>query len=106
MRSLQECQQTSDSWTREHGTKLLHELIFLSKLSTTNKRNSIKPAEFSIVTSLLEPLTILIFWTTIFIQSVLSELQFGPCDLLTSVFVLMIRRPPRSTLFPYTTLFR
>src|SRR5471030_2931764 len=26
--------------------------------------------------------------------------------LVTSVFFLMIRRPPRSTLFPYTTLFR
>src|SRR3712207_7744701 len=26
--------------------------------------------------------------------------------MLFSVFVLMIRRPPRSTLFPYTTLFR
>src|SRR5688572_33039836 len=26
--------------------------------------------------------------------------------LLHSVFFLMIRRPPRSTLFPYTTLFR
>src|SRR5437870_12400030 len=25
---------------------------------------------------------------------------------LRSYFVLMIRRPPRSTLFPYTTLFR
>src|SRR5437016_14646061 len=25
---------------------------------------------------------------------------------LTSVFFLRIRRPPRSTLFPYTTLFR
>ena len=25
---------------------------------------------------------------------------------LTDVFFLMIRRPPRSTLFPYTTLFR
>src|SRR5258706_8781912 len=25
---------------------------------------------------------------------------------LTSFFFLMIRRPPRSTLFPYTTLFR
>src|SRR6267154_2112059 len=24
----------------------------------------------------------------------------------TSLFILMIRRPPRSTLFPYTTLFR
>jgi len=23
-----------------------------------------------------------------------------------SIFFLMIRRPPRSTLFPYTTLFR
>src|SRR2546422_4333612 len=26
--------------------------------------------------------------------------------ILLSVFFLMIRRPPRSTLFPYTTLFR
>src|SRR3712207_8516311 len=25
---------------------------------------------------------------------------------VTSIFFLMIRRPPRSTLFPYTTLFR
>src|SRR2546427_5730746 len=29
-----------------------------------------------------------------------------PCPLLTLFFFLMIRRPPRSTLFPYTTLFR
>ena len=28
------------------------------------------------------------------------------CDLLAFFFFLMIRRPPRSTLFPYTTLFR
>src|SRR5258708_9363493 len=27
-------------------------------------------------------------------------------DLLRCLFFLMIRRPPRSTLFPYTTLFR
>src|SRR6478735_11408965 len=27
-------------------------------------------------------------------------------DVLAAVFFLMIRRPPRSTLFPYTTLFR
>src|SRR5687767_15685296 len=26
--------------------------------------------------------------------------------ILTFIFFLMIRRPPRSTLFPYTTLFR
>src|SRR2546426_12575850 len=28
------------------------------------------------------------------------------CGLRSDVFFLMIRRPPRSTLFPYTTLFR
>src|SRR2546430_7743657 len=28
------------------------------------------------------------------------------CYSLTRFFFLMIRRPPRSTLFPYTTLFR
>src|SRR3712207_9496027 len=28
------------------------------------------------------------------------------CFILRSCFFLMIRRPPRSTLFPYTTLFR
>src|SRR5215510_2556489 len=30
----------------------------------------------------------------------------GPRDALPLFFFLMIRRPPRSTLFPYTTLFR
>src|SRR2546422_7548513 len=28
------------------------------------------------------------------------------CELFCAFFFLMIRRPPRSTLFPYTTLFR
>src|SRR5438270_4179529 len=28
------------------------------------------------------------------------------CSILSFFFFLMIRRPPRSTLFPYTTLFR
>src|SRR3977135_4717985 len=32
-------------------------------------------------------------------------LSYAPC-LLFLLFFLMIRRPPRSTLFPYTTLFR
>src|SRR5256885_4152558 len=29
-----------------------------------------------------------------------------PLDAMSRFFFLMIRRPPRSTLFPYTTLFR
>src|SRR2546425_3287936 len=35
-----------------------------------------------------------------------SILVIAFLSLLFSVFFLMIRRPPRSTLFPYTTLFR
>src|ERR1039458_4071568 len=34
-----------------------------------------------------------------------SELQ-SPRHLVCRLFFLMMRRPPRSTLFPYTTLFR
>src|SRR5258707_14490478 len=33
-------------------------------------------------------------------------LSFTPRHFLPIFFFLMIRRPPRSTLFPYTTLFR
>ena len=37
----------------------------------------------------------------------LSERRFSGCNVWWLVFFfLMIRRPPRSTLFPYTTLFR
>src|SRR5260221_14526225 len=32
--------------------------------------------------------------------------ELSPDDLYCLFFFLMIRRPPRSTLFPYTTLFR
>src|SRR5215469_18047349 len=32
--------------------------------------------------------------------------DFCSCAVLCLFFFLMIRRPPRSTLFPYTTLFR
>src|SRR3712207_6908688 len=34
------------------------------------------------------------------------ELLCAATTLMISFFFLMIRRPPRSTLFPYTTLFR
>src|SRR5258708_30715470 len=36
----------------------------------------------------------------------MHTLQFTHVRLHRYVFFLMIRRPPRSTLFPYTTLFR
>src|SRR5439155_20063295 len=38
--------------------------------------------------------------------SILSILSFSTLHSFAFFFFLMIRRPPRSTLFPYTTLFR
>src|SRR3984893_19354603 len=35
-----------------------------------------------------------------------SACELSCCAFPSSLFFLMIRRPPRSTLFPYTTLFR
>ena len=45
------------------------------------------------------------------VESESSEMEYGRSERDDStgglcVFFLMIRRPPRSTLFPYTTLFR
>src|SRR5439155_20275018 len=40
------------------------------------------------------------------LYTILSIFTFFPSHPLPSFFLLMIRRPPRSTLFPYTTLFR
>src|SRR5947208_14890475 len=34
------------------------------------------------------------------------SILLSPLSLFSLFFFLMIRRPPRSTLFPYTTLFR
>src|SRR5471032_1785445 len=41
-------------------------------------------------------------WSTCYCTSILSCINVNS----SSFFFLMIRRPPRSTLFPYTTLFR
>src|SRR2546430_4649842 len=40
------------------------------------------------------------------LRDLLTLLSSSPSRTTISFFFLMIRRPPRSTLFPYTTLFR
>src|SRR2546429_4610062 len=46
--------------------------------------------------------------SAIWIAILLTSERGGSCSSLQTItfFFLMIRRPPRSTLFPYTTLFR
>src|SRR2546430_17167129 len=47
-------------------------------------------------------------FSNIFVQTNVYSFYFLETDCLVALFFffLMIRRPPRSTLFPYTTLFR
>src|SRR3954449_12797592 len=40
------------------------------------------------------------------VTSLVAVVPAGTFNVLPMFFFLMIRRPPRSTLFPYTTLFR
>src|SRR2546430_3727207 len=44
--------------------------------------------------------------TVVSTVKVLSVRSYNPTNSKLFFFFLMIRRPPRSTLFPYTTLFR
>src|SRR5436309_14111554 len=44
--------------------------------------------------------------TYMFLRLVLFDVYCSLCSVLYFFFFLMIRRPPRPTLFPYTTLFR
>src|SRR2546426_12736138 len=43
---------------------------------------------------------------SLFLLSSFFSFSFFFCFFFSFFFFLMIRRPPRSTLFPYTTLFR
>src|SRR5262249_60792928 len=51
--------------------------------------------------------SVLLLFASSFSRCSLSALSsFSSLPLAPHLFFLMIRRPPRSTLFPYTTLFR
>src|SRR3990167_5398715 len=45
-------------------------------------------------------------WEVLPLDRKSTRLNSSHSQISTAVFFLMIRRPPRSTLFPYTTLFR
>src|SRR5205814_9143308 len=55
--------------------------------------------------SYMSTFSVLIFLSCCFFTCILFFVNFITSFFL-SFFFLMIRRPPRSTLFPYTTLFR
>src|SRR6478672_734470 len=73
--------------------------MYFSQRKTTGKLKKIGPASGSGTTIFLHP-----------DPQIFAKTEFNPDTIRerlgVSIFFLMIRRPPRSTLLPYTTLFR
>ena len=81
-------------------------------ISNSNSSSSILLLKFSItgaaevVTSVLVNFELLLLLMLVGVVGDDFRFSLIVCVLFFCVFFLMIRRPPRSTLFPYTTLFR
>src|SRR6201995_4153865 len=87
----------NDTATTEIYTLSLHDALPISSPSRWRSRSPSPPAARAVSSG----------WATCRCRSEehTSELQ-SLTNLVCPLFFLMIRRPPRSTLFPYTTLFR
>src|ERR1039457_5239491 len=94
--------------SEEHTSELQSPCNLVCRLLLEKKRNPV---------SHLEQLIAFVLFIWLELEPLRSTVRSGlpaaysACDplswvLLAFFFFLMIRRPPRSTLFPYTTLFR
>src|ERR1017187_10081292 len=78
--------------SEEHTSELQSPMYLVCRLLLEKKKHPIKPQA---------PFT-----STLFIFAATTIQLFAARAERVCFFFLMIRRPPRSTLFPYTTLFR
>src|SRR5882757_9003301 len=82
--------------SEEHTSELQSRQYLVCRLVLEKKKSCSTPAIARIILS-----------TTSMLSLCISTILISPCSrTATFFFFLMIRRPPRSTLFPYTTLFR
>src|SRR6516165_1416328 len=93
--------------SEEHTSELQSQSNLVCRLLLEKKKKNFKTEignkKSEKKTSMIDP-----FSTTSF-TTILDDprfVMFCPWIVNLSFFFLMIRRPPRSTLFPYTTLFR
>src|SRR6266576_597746 len=104
------CSSARASRSEEHTSELQSRRELVCRLLLEKqKRRYIWVAVMTYTSHLLVPIE----QTTFYFQSVVlvSALYVRPASINVlrrryPLFFLMIRRPPRSTLFPYTTLFR
>src|SRR5476651_2507998 len=91
--------------SEEHTSELQSRQYLVCRLLLEKKKNKIKQHDLTLIPSTRAPSSVAAGPDTIHRHHGLH------CDdaagaATDALFFLMIRRPPRSTLFPYTTLFR
>src|SRR5476649_606437 len=82
--------------SEEHTSELQSHSDLVCRLLLEKKNNT--GARFNVVSARCSRMNSALAYAT--------SATSNPIEVITDVFLLMIRRPPRSTLFPYTTLFR
>src|SRR3982750_730715 len=94
--------------SEEHTSELQSrsDLVCRLLLEKKNLAQSILPNSSHVSHQLIPPITPLEKIVCKNLGLGFRRTHLGPTYLRISFFFLMIRRPPRSTLFPYTTLFR
>src|SRR6266536_2460327 len=90
-----------DARSEEHTSELQSRVELVCRLLLEKKKDKKKPLELE-----KEKLHVCFIANSITATGTVCRYSFGGHAGFRIFFFLMIRRPPRSTLFPYTTLFR
>src|ERR1035438_10376196 len=96
---------SSSYWSNRTWPLLPHSICVDRKSTRLNSSHlGISYAVFCLKKKKHAGMSMLYYNTSVIYDGLCFSFYMGSC--LFYVFFLMIRRPPRSTLFPYTTLFR
>src|SRR6266702_1169145 len=102
--------RTTTSRSEEHTSELQSRGHLVCRLLLEKKKNKpnidILIKKKNTILSDLDRIRDMFKCLNIFLNRTCNLIQSYVCSLHFTFFFLMIRRPPRSTLFPYTTLFR
>src|SRR6267143_374264 len=95
--------------SEEHTSELQSQFQLVCRLlleKKNNEANTQSGLSYAILKTVpARPVTVLPSLSSLLVVFVMRAIEKVPAA-RHNIFFLMIRRPPRSTLFPYTTLFR
>src|SRR6266571_2515395 len=89
-------EQRPDVRSEEHTSELQSHVNLVCRLLLEKKKSNISTNKYNLISGVDRCIYL----------NAMKKTTITSINRQTIIFFLMIRRPPRSTLFPYTTLFR